>query len=274
MSKKTFLGPFVLSLGALVLLPLLFFCGIAISQDISLSAQEIARIADKVFENECSSKDEYLVQWNKGEDFLSLGIGHFIWYSKNQRGPFDESFVKYLSFARASGEKMPDWLDADQFQDCPWNSREDFLSDPESGKLIELKEFLVATKPLQATFIIERLKSALPLVLQNASADKRDDISRQFNRIASTPAGLYALADYVNFKGLGILASERYNGEGWGLLQILSEMEGYANDVQAVEEFAQVAKRILVRRIANSPQGRNEQKWLLGWKRRVDSYTE
>ena len=32
------------------------------------------------------------------------------------------------------------------------------------------------------------------------------------------------LIDYVNFKGEGVLETERYRGRGWGLLQVLEGM--------------------------------------------------
>ena len=33
-----------------------------------------------------------------------------------------------------------------------------------------------------------------------------------------------------------------------------------------------LAKKILAERVKNSPKDRNEQKWLPGWQRRVESY--
>jgi hypothetical protein len=260
--------------GIALFLFFLSFCVKAGSEEISLSPQETMRIAEKIFENECSSKNECLVEWNEGEDFLSLGIGHFIWYPRDQSGPFEESFLKFLSYAKASGEKIPDWLNTTFFPACPWNSREDFLNNQEDTRLLKLREFLIMTKPRQAAFIVDRLKDALPQMLNSVAVENQTKITKQFYRMTSTPAGIYALVDYINFKGLGIFASERYQGGGWGLLQVLSEMNGENNGIQAVEEFVRVAKKILARRVANSPQGRNEQKWLSGWQHRIDSYLE
>lgn len=65
----------------LILLTLSFF-GIARAQAIQLSMEEIRLIGERVFENECASREESLIDWNEGEDFLSLGIGHFIWYPR------------------------------------------------------------------------------------------------------------------------------------------------------------------------------------------------
>ena len=111
----------------LILLVLSLF-GIVRAQAVQLSTAEIRWIGERVFQNECASKDECLIEWNEGEDFLSLGIGHFIWYSRGKRGPFEESFPEFLNYARVSGKKIPVWLDKDLSPFCPWNSRADFWS--------------------------------------------------------------------------------------------------------------------------------------------------
>ena len=49
-------------------------------------------------------------------------------------------------------------------------------------------------------------------------------MQQRFDRVASSAMGCYALVDYVNFKGEGVLATERYAGQGWGLLQVLEGM--------------------------------------------------
>ena len=36
-------------------------------------------IGSRIYKNEALGKPEYLTHWNEGEDFPSLGIGHFIW---------------------------------------------------------------------------------------------------------------------------------------------------------------------------------------------------
>lgn len=252
----------------------IFFSLFAIgdSQGIQLSSLEIDWIGEKVFENECASKDKCLVSWNEGEEFLSVGIAHFIWYSEGKKGPFEESFPSFLKYAKVSGAKIPQWLNTKLSPTCPWNSRDDFLSNQEDTRLIELRDFLVTSKPLQAAFIVKRLEGALPLILKNTPEDSRGRIAIQFNRIVSTRSGVYALADYVNFKGLGITPSERYQDKGWGLFQVLAEMKNENEAPSAIEEFVRSANKILMTRVANAPQGRNEQKWLTGWQKRVSSY--
>jgi hypothetical protein len=257
-----------------LLLFLLFagFLGAAQAQTISVSDEEASRIAERVFANECFSKDDCLIEWNAGEEFLSLGIGHFIWYPQGQKGPFEESFLKYLSYARESGERIPDWLNTAPFPACPWDSRADFLANQEDPRLLELKEFLLVSEPRQADFLIQRLNNALPLILDGLASEKAKQVSKKFYLVASSPSGIYALADYINFKGLGILKTERYKDEGWGLLQVLSLMKEVDSPDAARQEFVRAAKIALTRRVANSEPQRNEQRWLSGWLRRLDSY--
>lgn len=257
---------------ALFLALFLSFFTDASAQGISVSQQEIQQIGERVFENECALKDENLIAWNEGEDFMSLGIGHFIWHPANGKDSFEESFVRFLEYAESSGEQIPGWLDTAPFPACPWSSREGFLASAEDGRLIELKQFLIKTKPLQTVFIIKRLEEALPLILNSVSEERRNKINLQFNRVVFSPSGVFVLADYVNFKGLGITPSENYQGKGWGLLQVLEGMRDEKEAPDAVGEFARSANVVLEDRVKNSPSGRNEQKWLPGWQKRVNSY--
>jgi hypothetical protein len=76
----------------------------------------------------------------------------------------------------------------------------------------------------------------------------------------------------VNFKGEGVLHTERYRGEGWGLLQVLEQMQGTSNGQNAVAGFSNAAGAVLIRRVKNSPPERHESRWLPGWLNRVKSY--
>jgi hypothetical protein len=91
-----------------------------------------------------------------------------------------------------------------------------------------------------------------------------------FQRLTQSAAGCYALVDYVNFKGEGTLATERYAGQGWGLLQVLGRMDDGGN---AAEQFSRAAAETLRRRVKNAPPARREDRWLSGWIRRVNSYS-
>jgi hypothetical protein len=236
---------------------------------VDISPADAQRIGKRIWQNECSGTISGLTSWNAGENFASLGIGHFIWYPKGERGPFDESFPKLVRFVSAHGAKLPQFLLPGHDAFCPWNSRVEFQQAIESPKMKELRRFLVDTINLQAQFLIARLQDALPKMM--AQAADRENVQRQFDRVASSAQGCYALVDYVNFKGEGTLATERYHGEGWGLLQVLENMHGTQS---ALDEFAASAKTVLRRRVANSPPERSEARWLSGWLTRVDGYAK
>ncbi|HPS20687.1 MAG TPA: hypothetical protein PKY78_06860 [Candidatus Omnitrophota bacterium] len=249
--------------------------GIGAEERIFLSQEEYGWIGEKIFENECGGKNENLVAWNDGEEFMSLGIGHFIWYPKDWNGPFDESFPKYLDFIKREDVGVPDWLNGQGTPCCPWARREEFLRNLNDPKMSDLKKLMIETKDLQIHFIVERLKSALPKMIETVPDESKSHVEQQFYRVVSTSAGVYALIDYVNFCGEGTLITERYKGQGWGLLQVLERMKGIENSMTpAVEEFAQAAEEILTERVNNSPPARNEQRFLPGWKTRVNTYGE
>ncbi|MBU0650830.1 hypothetical protein KKC59_02855 [bacterium] len=255
-----------------VLFVFLSFTVTANAQGTALSLKQISDIGNKVFANECSSKDENLIKWNEGEDFISCGIGHFIWYSKNYKGPFVESFPKFLNYAKSSGVKIPKWVYVSSALPCPWDSRDDFLSSQNDIRIKELRDFLIDTKLVQAKFIVKGLEDSLLLILKNSSEHDSKIIRRQFERVISTSSGAYALADYINFKGLGVVSSEQYQGKGWGLFHVLLNMRDENESPNAIEEFAASANKILTERVSNSPVERNEKRWLPGWQNRVNSY--
>jgi hypothetical protein len=238
---------------------------------ITLSHADVLRIGKKVWQNECNGTIAGLTSWNAGEDFASLGIGHFIWYPKGRRGPFEESFPKLVSFISKRGAKLPTLLLGTGEKPCPWNSRTEFLRAQHSTEMNQLRSFLADTIDLQAEFLLARLETALPKMLAEAAPSDRAKVKEQFERLTKTPQGCYALIDYVNFKGEGVLHTERYQGQGWGLLQVLEAMHG-TSDTGAVDEFARAARAVLNRRVQNSPAERHESRWLSGWIRRVNSY--
>jgi len=135
----------------------------------------------------------------------------------------------------------------------------------------QLRRFLADTIDLQAEFLVARLEAALPKMLAEAAPTDRLNVQQQIERLTKTPQGCYALVDYVNFKGEGVLHSERYQGQGWGLLQVLEAMHGNS-EAEAADEFARAATGVLTRRVHNSPSERHESQWLTGWLRRVNSY--
>lgn len=224
-------------------------------------------IGVRVWQNECAATLDGLTCWNKGEEFASLGIGHFIWYPA-KRGPYIETFPSLLAFLKSKNAAMPRWLE--EANRCPWKTREEFLKAKSSKKMNELRTLLKNTIQLQAEFLSERLEDALPMLEEAAPEGKKEAILSNYRRVAEKPTGLYALLDYVNFKGYGTSPEERYANAGWGLLQVL---DGMSLEGDPIEEFIRSAKEVLLRRVQNAPAQRNEQQYLAGWFNRINTYS-
>ncbi len=239
----------------------------------ALSREESSWIGERIFANECNLKTTCLTSWNTGEDFPSLGIGHFIWYRENQREVFVESFPQLLAFYDTQGVALPDWISALETRDSPWQTREEFQADFESPRMQELRNFLDSTRHVQVDFIIRRMHASLPTLI--AASARPQDVQRLFLEISrsDTPLGMYALIDYINFKGEGTSAAERYLGQGWGLLQVLEYLLDTREPGPLMPQFSRAASHILTRRVENSPPERGEQRWLVGWNNRVASYS-
>ena len=256
---------------AVVLAALLWAGGVADAKSrlADLPERELAAIGRYVFQNECDGRIELLVAWNPGEDFLSLGIGHFIWYPR-RGGAFHESFPELLADMRRQAVPVPVWLYVATSGGCPWADRDQFLRERNSRRVLRLEGFLLETASHQARFLVRRLERARSQILAAVAPGRRDTLRRRFDLLTDSFRGRRALVDYVNFKGEGLDPHERVAGRGWGLLQVLEEMadRGQKDPVAA---FAHAAGRVLRRRAAASPAG-GAQRWLDGWLVRVGRY--
>ena len=156
----------------------------------------------------------------------------------------------------------------------PWKSRQELnnLKNSKNADIEELTNFLYSNKDLQVMFIFKRLEASLEKMLE--ASDNKENVKKQFYRVANSPNGLYPLIDYVNFKGEGTNPKERYTGQGWGLLQVLENMKGTETGKAALTEFSNSAKFVLQRRVNNSDPSKNEKKWLQGWFNRCNTYAE
>ncbi|HVY55707.1 MAG TPA: hypothetical protein VHC46_08130 [Thermodesulfobacteriota bacterium] len=239
---------------------------------VTVPPAELERIGELIFINECGGKEENLTAWNEGEEFASLGIGHFLWYPEGKEYRFRESFPPLFEYLKSEGAKPPGWMDELPSFDLPWSSRTEFYNDFNSPRMVSLRKFMHDTVALQARFIAERMEKSLPKMLESAPSGSRENIVKQFYRVAGSPMGLYLLVDYVNFKGEGTSPAERYKGEGWGLLQVLDMMKGDEPGPSALTEFAGSAEALLERRVRNSPPERNEKRFLPGWRKRIGTY--
>lgn len=236
----------------------------------ALTDAELESVGRRVWQNECAGSREGLTSWNAGENFASLGIGHFIWYPRGGGGPFEESFPKLVRFLESNGVRPPEGISPEAH--CPWATRAEFQSALQSPKMTALRDLLASTIRLQSRFLAQRMEEALPKMLEAAPSADRENVKRQYARLTGSGAGTFALIDYVNFKGEGTKSTERYRGEGWGLLQVLAAMHG--NGAGGPKEFAQSAEAVLTRRVQNAPAERHEERWLPGWKSRVRAYAE
>jgi len=247
------------------------------SSPIVLTKKQADYVAKKVWKNEGAGQDKYLVWWNKGEDFASVGIGHFIWFPKGHTERFREVFPMVMAFMEKRNVKIPSWLNSKT--SLPWNTKSAFFKAKKENtqKYIELFHFLKSTMSYQAEFMAERLSKALPQMLDTIDDPGRKAlVKKRFNEVlynkngSVNERGLYVLLDYTNFKGEGTLKSERYKGKGWGLLQVLEHMDPHEKNKQ--KAFALSAKAMLSRRIKNSPPARGEERWRKGWNVRLNTY--
>ena len=238
----------------------------------NISKAELNAIGEKIFKNEAAGKKENLVYWNEGENFPSLGIGHFIWYKQGEPGIFEESFPQLVEFLKSKNVKLPKIMAENKYS--PWKDRQELinLKTKKNPDIEELTNFLYDNKDLQVMFIFKRLEASLEKMI--AVSSNKENVRKQFYRVASSPNGLYPLIDYVNFKGEGINPNERYNRQGWGLLQVLENMKGTEIGKAALTEFTNSAKFVLQRRVNNSDPSKNEKKWLQGWLNRCNTYLD
>ncbi len=238
----------------------------------SLTPYELNVISDKIYQNETGGNPKYLMYWSPNEDFASLGIGHFIWYPKNEPKRFDETFPSMIDYYVANKVEVPQWLLQARKIGAPWRNKEVFEKARSDKEFQQLKNILMNTKALQTQFFFDRLHASIPEIVTHVAPEYRKHIIANYNALAKTKGGWYPLIDYINFKGKGIKATERYNNQGWGMLQVLQNMKPVQAGPSALAEFSRVSYLMLERRVRNSPPEKNEKRWLSGWKKRTDTY--
>lgn len=244
---------------------------------INIAPEVATRVGRQVFLNETGGDRDMITAWNAAEDFMSLGIGHFIWFPAGLKVRFKESFPAMFAYMRAHGAKPPLWLDRDPVPACPWANRDEFRRAFRGRQMSELRAFLHGTVGLQVSYLVERMKAALPKILGSLETDaERLHVESQFYRVVAASPDLYPLIDYINFKGEGIVASESYPNaktglrEGWGLKHVLLEMRGTSTDrADVLGEFSDAAGYVLKRRIRNNPPNK---RWQAGWLKRTETY--
>ncbi|PWQ94274.1 hypothetical protein [Leucothrix arctica] len=237
-----------------------------------LTDSEIRSIGDKIFKNESGGNIANLVHWNNGENFASMGIGHFTWYPAGRRARFGNTFPGLLDHLKANGVQLPVWVQQARYSGAPWRTKNELGSAKHSRQVKELQNLLYQTRYIQATYIFDRAKRAMPRVVKATPTHLKGLVGQNLNAVANTRGGWYALIDYVNFKGEGLSRNGGYKGQNWGLLQVLENMRPSQPGQQALNNFADSATAILQRRVRNSDPRRNEAKWMRGWTIRINTY--
>jgi hypothetical protein len=229
-----------------------------------MPSEQVEHIGKKIYRNECNNNPKLLVFWKKGEEFPSCGIGHFIWYPKNQSYIFKEQFSHLLNYLQKRAVTIPSWIDA-SFS-CPWVQQE-YEAGAYQSQINELRTLLESTISLQAHFIIDNFKRDIALL------KLAENLKKRLNALMGDAQGLFAVIDYVHFKGMGTNVTERYHGQGWGLVQVLENMHHELSH-SLLEQFVESAKKVLAQRVKNAPPERKEEQWLPGWCNRVNRYLE
>jgi len=242
-----------------------------------VGASDYYWIASRIYENETRGQPKYLTYWGEGEDFPSLGIGHFIWFPEGVDAPFDESFPTMVAYVREQASDcspLPDWLQKLEGFDAPWSDKTEFDEQQQSERMIALREWLAATAPEQVQFIVTSFHDRWNDL--DLSARDKDPLTAVLQRLLQTSQGMFAVVDYYNFKGIGSNWRERYRGDGWGLVQVLGDIAEapIIDDADLVMRFSEAAAQRLQLRIRNSPPERGEARWTEGWNKRVAAYNE
>ena len=236
-----------------------------------LTSYELNKIGDQIYMNETGGNPKYLMYWSPSETFPSLGYGHFIWYPSNQPQKFDQTFPAMIQYYIDNKVEIPDWLRKQKNLGAPWSNRQAFERARRTNQFQQLKTLLVDTKALQTKFFFDRVRASIPDILDNVSKADKARIKQNYNAVADTEGGWYPLIDYINFKGKGIKGTERYNGQGWGLLQVLKTMRPVQKGPQALQEFSNAARAVLERRVRNKP---SERHFIRGWIKRTNTYAK
>lgn len=219
----------------------------------------------RISKNEEVNKRIDLVSWPAESEHSRLGIAHFIWHPEGQvLSPMSfNGFIEHL----AQTKPLPPWLDNMKFP--PWTSQEDFESPKYNLFKSQLSYLLQKTTFEQAEYLIMHLDSRLPVMLEEISNPfTKMHVHESFYHMVKQYNGVYAMADYLVFQGDGTELSQRYNKQGWGLLQVLDHMS--TKKENPMKAFTDSAELLLTRRVSNAPS--DESAALLRWKERLKTY--
>lgn len=244
----------------------------ASSKEVSqLNTEDLAWIAQRIYQNEIGGNPDNLVYWSPKEEFPSLGIGHFIWIPQGVEVPFIETFPQMVSYVSRI-EPAPEWIQKLHPFKPPWHSKTEFDQDLNSRRMKQLRDWLTQTQHAQAEFIYLSLQKKWQTEIQTLSVENRQKINRIMATMSTDKMGRFALIDYYNFKGLGGNPREKYKGVGWGLLDVLLAMPDKLLAEDMLPSFVSTAKQTLRKRVLFSPPHRNEKQFIPGWDKRLNQY--
>ncbi len=250
---------------------IIFYIAVSLHMFIHTQQSQLTtQIGNLIWQNECSKRKDLLVFWNKNEPFPSLGIGHFIWYPEGQKKEYTEQFPALCTYLKQHNVTLPQWLEASLSKGAPWHSRNAFLKDIQRTN--ELRELLACTIPLQAQFIIDNFESEWPNILNVVPRKHKKSVKKKHELLKATPHGMYALIDYINFKGTGLNPKERVNGKGWGLMHVLIQMPDSIAQDTAPRSFALTAAQLLIERMQGDRPQYKLANFLNGWMKRLSTY--
>ena len=107
---------------SIVLAGILLYCSVLsgeIDYGFQLTSHELEWLGNQIYSNECNTNFECLTSWNSGEEFPSLGIGHFIWFRAGQESAFEETFPQLIEFMKAKNAPIPAWLSEESDPNSP-----------------------------------------------------------------------------------------------------------------------------------------------------------
>ena len=234
-------------------------------REIIINDTQAEMIALKISDNEDTREQLRLIRWPDEDEFSSLGIAPFFWHPHKAESA-ELNFNDLLEHLALS-HNLPEWLN--EVTTPPWDSREDFFSARHDAFKYQLRDFLQQTKSDQVQYLIKNLEANLPRMLKEVKNPfARMHAYENFYHVAVLENGVYALLDYSVFMGNGLSSEDRHKNLGWGLVHVLENMRGNAENL--VQAFASTAEVLLMRRIESLPN--DERRHLIEWRRRINTY--
>ena len=235
-----------------------------IKEGLQVSKEHHAVIGQHVRLNYTGGKYELLTYWSKDDAYPMLGIANFLWYPAGYRGKFSDDFPSVQAALQAEGVALPDWLKPGR--PAPWPDREAFIAKFHSEEMEQLRQMLASTVEIQTRVLIARAERSFSAMLDVLPQEERPAIREEFERVAATTVGVYALVDYVHFKGEGAIADADKRKGSRGLLRVLEVMSRGPHSAVANEDFADAAIQVLI------PPDATPSNWHSIWRRHVDTY--